>query len=375
MTTQMTTKKKYVLQLCHDYSFPFLDVARQYASLFKDTGYQIITVYLVGEKNEDVIAQTDSDEVLFLENRSKDLRGLKRKQIKQVKQLCAQYDFEFAIGHRYKAMFILRHVKNLPVMGIHHSFGNYIRFMRRWYVNQHSNNLYMLGVSNAIRDDIRKYLPNFPRQQIQTLYNRINVKQVMQSQIDRAAAREHLGLAQDKYVFSNVGRLHPDKDQKTLINAFAKVAAELPDAILVILGKGRLEKELKQQVKELHLHDRVLFLGVIPQAVNYFKAFDSFVLSSDYEPFGMVLLEAILAEVPVITTNAGGAKEIITDEQWLFDIGDEHKLAELMQDIYFLDDAKKNAMIKQNRCWLDQHFTDETVKNTFWKLPFIQAFQ
>lgn len=365
------SKKKYVLQLCHDYSIPYLDVARQYASLFKCTDYQVITVYLIGKQSAEVITQTDSDEVLFLENYSKDLRGLKRKQIKQVKQLCAQYDFEFIIAHRYKAMFIARHIKNMPVIGIHHSFGNYIRFMRRWYVNHHQENLYLLGVSNAIRDDLRLYLPTFPYDQIQTLYNRINVEQVIENQISRTEARKYLGIADEQYVFANVGRLHPDKDQKTLINAFAQVAENLPDAILMILGVGRLETELKNQVRQFKLEERVFFTGLVPNAVNYYRAFDSFILSSDYEPFGMVLLESIIADVPVISTNEGGAREIITDKQWLFDAGDVDKLAELMFLIYNLNDDIIRAINKQNQIHLSQNFTDEAVRNFFWNLPFI----
>ena len=371
----MSTKQKYALQLCHDYTFPFLDVARQYASLFKETQYKVITVYLVGKKNDDVVKQTDSDEVIFLEYPPKSLKGLKRKPIKQVKKLCSQYNFEFAIGHRYQATYILRNIKNLPVIGVNHSFGKFKRFTRRWFVNHHKKKLFLLGVSNAIRDEMREYLPKFPQEQIQTLYNRINVEQVMASQVGRIEAREQLGIAQDKYVFSNVGRLHPDKDQRTLINAFAKVAPQLPDAILVILGKGRLEKELKSQVNELKLEERVFFLGVIPYAINYFRAFDSFVLSSDYEPFGMVLLEAIIAQVPVISTNVGGAKEIIMDKQWLFDVGDANKLSELMLDIYAQNEAVKNALNEKNMQWLNKNFTDEAVKKSFWKLPFMQSFQ
>lgn len=369
----MTEKTKYALQLCHDYTFPFLDVARQYASLFKGTEYKVITVYLVGEYNQDVIKETDSDEVLFLENRSGELKGLKRKQIKQVKKLCSLYPFEFAIGHRYQATYILRNIKNLPVIGVNHSFGKFKRFTRRWFVNRHKKNLYLLGVSNAIRDEMRHYLPKFPSEKILTLYNRINVNQVQANQVDKIAAREHLGISQDKYVFANVGRLHPDKDQRTLINAFAKVASELPDAILVIIGKGRLELDLKQQVQQLNLQKQVFFLGVIPQAVNYFKAFDSFVLSSDYEPFGMVLLEAIIADVPIITTNAGGAKEIITDPQWLFDVGDDAKLAEKMIEMYQLDNTQRDIINKKNQKWLQQNFTDESVKKAFWELPFMTS--
>lgn len=366
------TEKKYVLQLCHDYSIPFLDVARQYASLFNDSEYLVITAYLVGEENQQVIDYTGSDEVLFLNNRSGDLKGLKRKQIKQVKQLCAQYDFKFAIGHRYQATYILRHIKNLPVIGVNHSFGKFKRFTRRLFVNMHKKNLYLIGISNAIRDEMRACLPGFPKEQILTLYNRVNVEQILKIQVSRSEARKHLGLPEDKYVFSNVGRLHPDKDQKTLINAFAKVASKLSDAILVILGKGRLEQELKQQVKQLKLEGSVFFLGMVPDAVNYYRAFDSFVLSSDHEPFGMVLLEAIIAEVPVIATNVGGAKEVIKNAQWLFDVGDVDTLAELMLDIYSQNEAHINALNKQNMQWLHKNFTDEMVRHSFWQLPFMK---
>ena len=371
----MTDKNKYVLQLAHDYTFPFLDVARQYASLFKGTEYKIITAYLVGDKDDEVVRQTDSDEVVFLKNRSGDLKGLKRQQIKQVKKLCAQYPFEFAIGHRYQAIYILRSIKNLPVIGVNHSFGKLKRFSRRWFINGHKKDLYLLGVSDAIRDEMRAYLPKFPQEKILTLYNRLNIEQVEAHQVAKSVAREYLGIKQNGYVFANVGRLHPDKDQRTLINAFSRVATEIPDAVLIIIGKGRLEQELKQQVNELNLQKRVLFLGVVPDAVNYFKAFDSFLLSSDHEPFGMVLLEAIIAEVPVVATNAGGAKEIIKNPQWLFEVGDEKKLSELMRAMYQLDEAQKQAINKENRQWLEQNFTDEAVKQAFWNLPFMDSIR
>jgi glycosyltransferase involved in cell wall biosynthesis len=370
----MNNRTKYVLQLCHCYNMPFLDVARQYASLFKDTEYHIVTVYLTGAEDNEVIKETNSDTVLFLNNSSKDLRGLKRQQIKQIQKLYQQYDFEFGIGHRFKAIYILCHIKNLPVIGIHHAFSVYSRFMRRFFINRHRKNLLLLGVSNAIRDDIKKHLPTFPQQQIQTLYNRIDIKQMRENLLDRFEARKQLGIAQDKYVFANVGRLHPDKSQRTLITAFAQVAEKLPNSVLVILGKGKLEQALRQQAQQLDIVDRVLFLGVIPQAANYFRAFDSFVLSSDHEPFGMVLLEAIIAELPTIATDAGGAKEIINDPQWLFAVNDSKKLSELMLNVYSLDDNQKRALNEKNITHLQHNFTDNSVKDIFWQLPFIKSF-
>ncbi len=372
MTKSENKKNKIVLQLCYDYTFPYLDVARQYASLFKGTDFKVVTVFLVGKKDGKVAEQIQSDEVVFLENQSKDLRGLKLKQIRQLKELSKKYKFVFAIAHRYHAIYISKHIKKLPVIGVNHSFGKFRRFTRRWFLNRHKKNLFLLGVSNAVRDEMRSVLHGFPEEQIQTLYNRINVEQLKAQQVDKKEAREYLNLEQDKYVIANVGRLHPDKDQKTLINAFSRISDQISNALLVIIGKGRLENELRQQIKKLKLEKRVLLLGVVPQAVNYFKAFDNFVLSSDHEPFGMVLLEAIIAGVPVISTNAGGAKEIITDPEWLFEVGGDKKLSELMLRVYQLDKSKKDKINKHNQLWLNRNFTDKSVKKRFWLLPFIK---
>lgn len=372
MTKSENKKNKIVLQLCYDYTFPYLDVARQYASLFKGTDFKVVTVFLVGKKDGKVAEQIQSDEVVFLENQSKDLRGLKLKQIRQLKELSKKYKFVFAIAHRYQAIYISKHIKKLPVIGVNHSFGKFRRFTRRWFLNRHKKNLFLLGVSNAVRDEMRSVLHGFPEEQIQTLYNRINVEQLKAQQVDKKEAREYLNLEQDKYVIANVGRLHPDKDQKTLINAFSRISDQISNALLVIIGKGRLENELRQQIKKLKLEKRVLLLGVVPQAVNYFKAFDNFVLSSDHEPFGMVLLEAIIAGVPVISTNAGGAKEVITDPEWLFEVGGDKKLSELMLRVYQLDKSKKDKINKHNQLWLNRNFTDKSVKKRFWLLPFIK---
>lgn len=363
---------KYVLQLCHSYKMPFLDVARQYASLFEDSEYKVITVYLTGEQDQHVIKNSASDEVIFLEYTSKQISGLKLKQIKQLTQLHQRYHFDFAIAHRYKAIYILQFLKGLPVIGINHAYNVFRSPLRRWFLTLNQKNLYLLGVSDGIRDYVRQALPHFPPQHIQTLYNHVDSDKVRLSHLSASEARQALGLASDQYIFANVGRLHPDKDQKTLIDGFASIADDMPNANLIILGKGRLESALKQQIKDLGLENRVFLLGVVPDAVKYFKAFDCFVLSSDYEPFGMVLLEAILADLPIIATDAGGAKEIIADKDYLFNVGDSHHLAELMLKTYHLDAQVLETSRKNNAEHLDNNFTDLAVRKAFWKLDFIQ---
>src|SRR3546814_5033694 len=96
----------------------------------------------------------------------------------------------------------------------------------RWLVNGFRSRLQMLCVSNSVRDEMRRHLPEWPDSRIETLYNRIDVDVVRVELLNRESAREYLKLPADAWIIGNVGRLHHDKDQATLIRSFAKA---LPD--------------------------------------------------------------------------------------------------------------------------------------------------
>ncbi len=360
---------RYILQLCHGYDAPFSDVARQYASLFKDSDFKVITVFLTGKKQQKVIDEVASEQVIFLENTSKDLRGLKRKQIRQLKAIARNYKFEFVIAHRYKSVFIACHLKAVNVIGVHHAFDDYKRLSRRFFAWRNKNKLFLLGVSNAIRDNLRHYLRYFPEQQIQTLYNRIDLDALQKQQLSRTQSRKELFLEENRYYYVNIGRLHPDKDQATLIKAFANVVKQQADAQLIIYGKGRLEQPLRQLVIELKLEEKV-FISSKPHIAHYLKAFDCFVLSSDYEPFGMVLLEAMAAELPVISTQEGGAGEVVKDCGLLFKRGDTEQLVKHMLVIRNMDEQSLQNLKQKMQAHLKQEFTDSVVREKFRQLPF-----
>lgn len=302
---------RHVLQFCHGYGEPFLDCARQYASLFSGKGYRVTTVFLTGAADSEVAAACASDEVLFLEYSSKAIRGLKLGAIRDLRKIASSRSFSFCIAHRFKPVYIALLATRLPVIGVHHAFGDYHRRTRKLFAHIMRWRLSLLGVSDAVRDDIRKSLPKWPTGRIQTLYNRIDVEQLQAAQLPAAQARKELGLSSSAWIVGNVGRLHPDKDQATLLRGFALALPNLPtESQLVILGTGRLEQDLKELALELGIGSQVLFLGQIPEARRFYKAFDVFALSSDHEPFGMVLLEAMVAGVPLLATAAGGAKEV-----------------------------------------------------------------
>jgi len=362
--------ERHVLQFCHGYDGPFLDCARQYASLFAGKGYRVTTVFLTGAADPDVVADCGSDEVLFMEFSSKAIRGLKLGAIRELRSIVASRHFSFCIAHRFKPVYIALLATRLPVIGVHHAFGDYQRRSRKLFANLFRKRLSLLGVSDSVRDDMRKSLPAWPTERIETLYNRIDVEQLQGSQFSAEDARVELGLSPSAWIVGNVGRLHPDKDQATLLRGFALALPSLPEnSQLVILGKGRLEESLKELARELGIGAHVMFMGQVADARRYFKAFDVFALSSDHEPFGMVLLEAMVAGVPVVATSCGGAREVVEDVGLLFPLGDEQRLAQGLMHMAGLDADQRQDCAERMLLRLRERFSDHAVRNVFWRLP------
>jgi len=366
--------ERHVLQFCHGYDGPFLDCARQYASLFMGRGYRVTTVFLTGAADPEVAAGCESDEVLFMEFSSKAIRGLKLGAIRELRKITASRQFAFCIAHRFKPIYIALLGTSLPVIGVHHAFGDYQRRSRRVFAQLYRKRLSLLGVSDAVRDDMRRCLPGWAPERIATLHNRVNTFALQKQLLPAAEARQALGLAPDAWIIGNVGRLHPDKDQATLLRGFAQAWAKLPqEALLVIIGSGRLEQNLKDLAVELGIAERVRFLGQVAQARLYFKAFDVFALSSDHEPFGMVLLEAMAANVPLLATACGGAPEIVEGVGILFPLGDAERLAQGLEHMAGMDRYQRAQCEVLMAERLESRFCDRAVRKAFWQLPMVTA--
>ncbi len=367
--------ERWILQFCHCHYGPFLDVARQYSALFKGSEYKVLTVYLTGEESEAARQGSGSDEVIFLDYKSRDVRGLKLGAIGALRKIIASRDIALIIAHRFKPIYIACLASTLPVIGVHHAFGDYERAPRRWFAGFFAKRLALLGVSDAVRDDIRRRLPKWALERIETLHNRLDVDTARSEIVAREQARQILNIPQEALVVANVGRLHPDKDQATLITAFAKALPRLPStALLVIAGSGPLDAELRQLAKQLGLTDRICFLGQIPQARRLFSAFDLFVLTSDHEPFGMVLLEAMAAGVPVMATDCGGAPEIVGRNDLLFGLRDTDRLAALLVDFLAGGDGEyRRELSKFGARRLEASFSDAVARRRFLGLPMAQS--
>ncbi|MXO58364.1 glycosyltransferase [Altererythrobacter salegens] len=116
------------------------------------------------------------------------------------------------------------------------------------------------------------------------------------------------------HVLVSAGRLVPQKGYDLLIRAFAKIAAANPDWRLVIWGEGKERERLEAQIRDCGLEARISLPGNSPRPLSWVECADLFVLSSRHEGFGNVLVEAMLAELPVVSFNCDfGPGDIISE--------------------------------------------------------------
>jgi glycosyltransferase involved in cell wall biosynthesis len=113
-------------------------------------------------------------------------------------------------------------------------------------------------------------------------------------------------------ILGNIGYLVEHKGQKYLIQAMAKVVQKFPEAHLLIVGKGKLEKELKGLTAQLGLNKHIIFTGFRSDIGAFMNIFDMLVVSSTGEGLSATIVDALALEIPVVTTDAGGIPEIIT---------------------------------------------------------------
>lgn len=131
---------------------------------------------------------------------------------------------------------------------------------------------------------------------------------------DRIARfRSQLGVEVGDVVIGSVGRLVEQKDYLTLLQAFALGVAQVPNLRLVIAGDGPLRSQLEQAAHSLALADRIHLLGNCDDVPTLLRSVDLFALASKFEPFGVALLEAQAAGLPIVATSVNEIPEIVTD--------------------------------------------------------------
>ncbi|MBI5152035.1 glycosyltransferase family 4 protein [Candidatus Peregrinibacteria bacterium] len=178
----------------------------------------------------------------------------------------------------------------------------------------------------AISEENKKFLSaaySHMADKITVVHNGIDIDEFenrLANFVDREKYRKEVfGASQHNKIILCVAELHPRKGIKYLIQAFAKISDvktgtvldREPSPILVVVGNGKQTRQLEELAKNLGIKSYVKFLGQRNNVPELMASADLFVLPSLHEAFGLVLLEAGAAKLPVISTNSGGVPEII----------------------------------------------------------------
>lgn len=144
------------------------------------------------------------------------------------------------------------------------------------------------------------------------LDNGIDVELYRCGEKEHQAAKERLGLA-GKPVFGHVGRLSPEKNHEFLFEVFSLLKERIPDAILLLVGRGPLEQGLKERVDAMGIGGSVRFLGVREDVPALLKAMDVFVFPSIKEGLAMAAVEAQAAGLPCLLSMGVPQRAVVSD--------------------------------------------------------------
>ena len=148
----------------------------------------------------------------------------------------------------------------------------------------------------------------------------------------------------DKFIFLTVGRLVPVKNISLQIKAMAEVVKKYPNVELLIVGDGAERKKLEKEALKLGVKNNVKFLGWQNNPGEFYSKADAFLLTSDYEGWGMVVVEAASHNLPVIMTDVGCAGELIENEKsgLVVPVNNQAKLEEAMIRFIGDENLRKN---------------------------------
>ncbi len=166
-----------------------------------------------------------------------------------------------------------------------------------------------IAVSEMLREQLTR--EGIPRDRITTIYNGLELGQY-NPLASGQGVREELGLNPEQTVAGIIARLHPVKGHDTLLKAMAEVVPDFPDLVLLVVGSGTERQRLERVTEGLGLKDRVIFTGFRSDIPEVIAALDFLVLPSLSEGLGLIVMEAMAMQKPVLATRVGGIPEVVT---------------------------------------------------------------
>lgn len=220
----------------------------------------------------------------------------------------------------------------------------------------------LTAVSNNLKEETYK---NFDiEKDIEVIHNFVDVKRFNRKPVD---AFKKLIAPNGEKIIVHASNFRKVKRVDDVVKAFLLINEKIPSKLL-LLGDGPERTPIEAAARDSNASDAIKFLGKQEQMEDILPIADLFLLTSEYESFGLAALEAMAAEVPVISTNAGGLPEIIINGYcgYMSNVGD---VADMSKNaILILQDKKTHERFKANALAQAKRFDIENIVPKYEKL-------
>jgi glycosyltransferase involved in cell wall biosynthesis len=190
----------------------------------------------------------------------------------------------------------------------------------------------VIAVGSAVR---RALIDNegIQRERVAVIYNGIDPSPYLASTSLCAHVRRELGLSDNDFVLAQVARLDPLKDHCTALRTVSRLADNMPNVRLLLVGDGPQRRHIEREIARKGLDSYVRLLGTRRDVERILAAADLFLLTSISEGIPLTLLEAMAAGRPPVATRVGGVSEVVEDGATgvLVPAGDDQALATAIQ--------------------------------------------
>ncbi|PKD16837.1 glycosyl transferase family 1 [Salegentibacter salinarum] len=236
-------------------------------------------------------------------------------QYKKIVTYCEAHQISLIHCHLPWAGFVGRLVfkkLGIPVLYTEHNMQERYHIVTKT-INKLSFNSqsFAFGVSNDVTSSIKNNInPNIP---VMTLLNGVNTGSFVRQ--ESFLVRKKLGIPENTIVIGNVAVFRFQKRLVEWLKIIDNLRKSNDNVYGIIVGAGPLEDEIKTEWERLNLEGIVFFAGLQTNVKPYFEAMDIFMMSSSFEGLPIALLEAMSMECAVVSTDAGGIKEVIRDKK------------------------------------------------------------
>lgn len=235
-------------------------------------------------------------------------------QYPKIIRYCKEHQIQLIHAHLPWAGFVSRlvHLKTrIPLLYSEHNLQERYHFITKFF-NKLSFNWQIIGigVSNDVTHSIQKNIcPTIP---IKTILNGVNTTTFQRKNPKESASiREYFGIPNDAIVVGTVAVFRFQKRLDLWLENLADVTSQNPKIYGIIVGAGPLEPGLKEKHAALGLEGKVFFAGLQTNVQPYYEAMDVFMMSSSFEGLPVALLEAMSMSCAIVSTDAGGIKEVL----------------------------------------------------------------